>query len=302
MQINRLFEMVYLLMHRKIMTAQELATHFEVSKRTILRDIEVLTTAGIPIYTTQGKGGGIGILDNFVLNKAVLSNEEQQQILSALQGVSATGQLGAQITMSKLQSLFGQANHEWITVDFSRWNNRTEDQLKFEALKTAVIQQKAVLFDYLNLRGESTKRTVYPLQLLFKSQAWYLQAFCLLKQAYRIFRMSRMQGVQVLEDRFERSQFQIPKADFSCDPSVTWLEVVLKFAPHATHHVYDDFAPEQIERQADGSIIARGRAPNDHWFYAYILSMGSGVELLAPQSAREELARQLLAIQQKYLP
>jgi len=91
MQINRLFEIVYILMNKKQMTANELANHFEVSKRTILRDIDTLTTAGIPIYTTQGKGGGISIQDNFLLNKAFISEREQKQILCSLQSMSATG-------------------------------------------------------------------------------------------------------------------------------------------------------------------------------------------------------------------
>jgi len=119
MQINRLFEIVYLLMNKKQITANELASHFEVSRRTILRDIDTLTTAGIPIYTTQGKGGGIFIQDTFVLNKAFISEDEQKQILFSLQSMSATGLIETGRILGRLRSLFGNPSKEWIEVDFS---------------------------------------------------------------------------------------------------------------------------------------------------------------------------------------
>ena len=106
MQINRLFEIVYLLMNRKSMTANELAAHFEVSKRTILCDIDALTTASIPIYTSRGKGGGISIHDKFLLNKAVLSEDDQKQILFALQGMSATQHIETESILRRLRSIF----------------------------------------------------------------------------------------------------------------------------------------------------------------------------------------------------
>ena len=120
MQINRLFEIVYLLMDKKSITANELAAHFEVSKRTILRDIDTLTMSGIPIYTMQGKGGGISIHDKFVLNKMVISESEQQQILFALQGMSATQLIETESVLSRLKSLFEKSDSDWIEVDFSR--------------------------------------------------------------------------------------------------------------------------------------------------------------------------------------
>ena len=123
MQINRLFEIVYLLMNKKHVTAQELAAHFEVSRRTILRDIDTLTTAGIPIYTTQGKGGGIFIQDNFVLNKAFISENEQKQILFSLQSMSATELVETDQVLGRLRSFFASPNKEWIEVDFSRWGH-----------------------------------------------------------------------------------------------------------------------------------------------------------------------------------
>ncbi|MBU3110021.1 helix-turn-helix transcriptional regulator [Clostridium lacusfryxellense] len=121
MQINRLFGIIYILLDRKVVTAKELAKHFEVSSRTIYRDVDTLSSAGIPIYATQGKNGGITLLENFVLNKSVLSENEQNEILVALQSLTATGYPSIDITLSKLSSLFKKGDNNWIEVDFTNW-------------------------------------------------------------------------------------------------------------------------------------------------------------------------------------
>ena len=143
MQIHRLFEIVYILMDRKSVTAQELATHFEVSKRTILRDVETLSVAGIPIYTSRGKGGGISILDNFVLNKATINADEQVQILTSLQSLAITEQIDTNSIIAKLGTLFAKADTKWLEVDFSRWGKGKADKEKFEILKQAIIDRKS---------------------------------------------------------------------------------------------------------------------------------------------------------------
>lgn len=171
MQINRLFEIVYILLDKKNITANELAEHFEVSKRTILRDIETLTIAGIPIYTTKGKGGGISILDNFVLNKTAVSEEEQNQILIALQSLASTQHMDTDGIISRLGALFRKTDTSWIEVDFSRWGSTNPDKEKFEMIKRAVINKLPLSFSYPGSNGELTSRTVYPLKLVFKSSA-----------------------------------------------------------------------------------------------------------------------------------
>ncbi|MGB8452142.1 MAG: HTH domain-containing protein [Anaerocolumna sp.] len=145
MQVNRLFEIVYILLNKNYTTAKELAEHFEVSVRTIYRDIDILCQSGIPIYTSKGKGGGIGLLDNFVLNKSVLSKMEQEGIISALQGLNATNYPDINQVLSKLNNLFGTKQNNWIEVDFSDWGESQKEN--FNLIKTAVIQKKG----YCNL-------------------------------------------------------------------------------------------------------------------------------------------------------
>ena len=300
MQINRLFEIVYLLMNKKQVTANELATHFEVSRRTILRDIDTLTIAGIPIYTTQGKGGGISIQDSFLLNKAFVSEEEQRQILFSLQSMSATGLVETQKTLGRLRSLFNNPNKEWIDVDFSRWGHSAVDNVKFDILKNAIIGELAVSFDYLSPYGESKGREVYPLKLSFKSKSWYLQSFCLKENDYRIFKFNRISNMVALSKPFNSSDYKIPTIE-SIDepPAPEFIEIRIFISQNAKYRIYDEFAESDITANKDGSLTLRTAL--GQWIYDYILSYGTAVEVLEPQYIRDELLTRIEKIKNKYL-
>ena len=299
-QINRLFGIVYLLIDKKGVTANELAAHFEVSKRTILRDIDTLSAAGIPIYTMQGKGGGIFIHDSYVLNKAVISKDEQNQILFALQSMSVTGHIETENILGKLRSMFEKQGNDWIEIDFSRWGNSCADKIKFETLRKAIINEQAVSFNYFSSYGETVGRKVYPLKLVFKSKSWYLQAFCLLKNDYRTFKINRMRDVDIVNDIFDSKTFQIPKIEPFEHPS-PYVEIKLHFASQATYRVYDEFDERNIIKNEDGSYIVSMNLPDDHWLYEYILSFGALVEVLEPQNVREEVVRQIEKVKNIYL-
>ena len=299
MQINRLFEIVYLLMNKKRVTANELALHFEVSKRTILRDIDTLATAGIPIYTTQGKGGGIFIQDNFMLDKTFVSEDEQKQILFSLQSMSATEFIEPAQVLGRLRSFFAGSSKEWVEVDFSRWGHSATDNTKFEMLKNAIINGFAVSFDYLSAYGEFKGREVYPLKLSFKSKAWYLQSFCLADDDYRVFKFNRISNMVVLDKSFDSSDYETPKIEPPEDPSPPDLvDVRLLVAAHAKFRIYDEFAESDITANKDGSIMLRMQG---QWIYDYVLSYGTAIEILEPQHMREEFLARLEKIKTKYL-
>lgn len=237
MQINRLFEIVYILLNKKLVTAKELSEHFEVSQRTIYRDIETLSEAGIPVYANRGKGGGICLMEHFILNKSVLTKQEQNDILSALQGIQATSYERESSTLNKLSSLFQTENTDWIEVDFSSWNNQEDDRRKFTQLKTAILNRRVISFHYYNSYGQESSRVVEPLKLVFRAQAWYLYAFCLKKQSVRYFKITRMESLTVSEETFEprpydfldnRSDLQASieeqQGDVSTDPLQASLE------------------------------------------------------------------------------
>ena len=202
MQTERLFEIIYILLDRGTVTARELADRLGVSKRTILRDIETLALAKVPVCTTQGKGGGISLLDGYILDKAVLSDEEREQILLGIKTLLPTGEANGR-TLSKLGPLFSAKDIDLIEVDFSRWSNPAQDREKFDALKNAVIRRKALVFFYPDSEGVISERKAYPLKLVFQGQAWYVQAFCLLKKDYRTFKINRMIDLRALPETFD---------------------------------------------------------------------------------------------------
>lgn len=287
MQINRLFEIIYLLMDRRRMTAGELAAHFEVSKRTILRDIDTLTAAGIPLYTMQGKGGGIAIMDGFVLNKAVLTETEQNRILFALQGLSAAQNNDDAEVLSKIQSLFQKSSGAWIEVDFSRWGTTMYDRNKFDTLKNAILTRTVISFRYISSYSEETQRAVYPLKLVFKSRAWYLQGFCLGREDYRTFKINRMLDVCETEEHFPAG-YTPPPLEASNPPAST-VRMVLEFSPYVAYRVYDEFDEGCIERREDGYLYVSAAMPEDEWLYGYLRSFGKGVRVISPGHINENL-------------
>ncbi|MCI9275896.1 MAG: HTH domain-containing protein [Clostridia bacterium] len=160
---NRLFEIIYILMQKRKITAKELADRFEVSTRTIYRDIETLSRANIPIYASKGKDGGIGLLDEYVLNKTILSEEEQNQILFALQGMEEAKGQDEKDILNKLSALFNKKVNDWIKIDFSNWSDAKEE--RFEIIKSAILNKRLIQFTYYNSNGEESKRIVEPLQI-----------------------------------------------------------------------------------------------------------------------------------------
>jgi predicted DNA-binding transcriptional regulator YafY len=298
MQVNRLFEIVYILLNKNYITAKELAEHFEVSSRTIYRDVEVLCQSGIPIYTNKGKGGGIGLLDNFVLNKSLLSKGEQQEILSALQSLSATNYPDNNQVLAKLNNLFGTEQTNWIEVDFSDWSNSQKE--KFLMIKTAVLHRKVLNFDYFNRFGEKLNRTVEPVQLMFKDKNWYLKAYCRSRLDYRVFKLNRMKNIISTEESFSR---ELPKEVDKLAEKAFEANVVLirmKVDESQAYRVFDEFEENQITKKEDGSFIVDFAYAEDEWVYGYILSFGYFAEVLEPTYIREIIKHKLEKTLTKY--
>ncbi|TCL54593.1 putative DNA-binding transcriptional regulator YafY [Kineothrix alysoides] len=298
MQINRLFEIVYLLLSKERTTASELAEHFEVAKRTILRDIDILSQAGIPIYTVQGKGGGLSILENFTLNKTAISEDEQKQILLALQSISVTSEINVDDLLAKLESLFQKSSETWIDVDFSRWGKKTaNDNEKFEKLRQAIIKSQEIEIDYMDVSGKKTTRTIYPLKLIYKEKSWYLYGYCLNKNDYRLFKIKRIKHIFMNDHYFDRSIYSAPPIE---NPDITYISMILKINATSIHRAYDDFEEQDIVSNLDGSFIVNAEMPDDNSLYGYLLSYGADLEVLEPLTLRLRLAAGIQKITQKY--
>jgi predicted DNA-binding transcriptional regulator YafY len=301
MQINRLFEIVYILLDKKTITARELSEHFEVSVRTIYRDIDTLSIAGIPIYTNKGKGGGISLIEDFVLNKSVLSEKEQNEILMSLQSLNAMKFIDVGPVLKRLSTIFNKESTNWIDVDFSQWGSDDSEKEKFNIIKTAIISTKMVSFDYFSSYGEKTLRTVEPLKLVFKGQGWYLYGFCRLKGEFRIFKITRIKNLGLLNETFKR---EIP-IDIWGEGNKSYknkmVTLILKIDKRMAYRLYDEFDQENIVKNSDGSFTATTTFPDGDWIYGYVMSYGEYAEVLEPKDIREIIKRKFEEGLKKYL-
>ena len=286
MSQGRLFELLCLLLERGRMTAPQLAEHFEVSVRTIYRDIDALSAAGVPVYSTPGKGGGVSLLEGYTLHRAAFTEEEQQ--LTALRSLPGDAGQGTAETLSKLSALFRRREPDWLQVELSRWGSAGADNAKFVQLKEAILSRRVLSFTYVGASGQTTRRSVLPARLVFKSRDWYLQGFCLERAAYRTFKLTRM-----LEPEpgapFQRP-LSPPPIEAGEPPEGFCIPVRLRFSPALAYRVYDEFDEGCVTRGADGSLVVSVSFPEDPWLYGYLLSFGLGVEVLEPERLRKRLA------------
>jgi len=248
MQESRLFKIVYHLLDKGQATAPELAEKFEVSVRTIYRDIDALSGAGVPIYAEAGRNGGIHLMNDFVLDKTVLSEEEKQEILTALQSINSMNNIGNNQTLQKLSAIFNMSSENWLEVDFSRWGNNGTDNEKFELLKSAVIHQKCVKITYANSYGTISERIIKPLKMSYKSMSWYLKAYCTEKQDYRVFKLTRIIDLEMRTDSFCKSSF--PELDETLGQA--YNTIVLRFPKNISYRVYDEFDKTRVRKKENG--------------------------------------------------
>lgn len=299
MQVNnRLFEIIYILMQKKKVTAKELADKFEVSTRTIYRDIEILSRANIPVYATKGKEGGIGLLEGYVLNKCILSEEEQNQILFALQGMKKVRGKEEKNILEKLSTLFNKEINYWIKVDFSNWEKDNEQEERFDMIKTAILNKNLIKFTYYNSNGERSKRIVEPLQIWFKDKSWYLISYCRLKEDYRIFKINRIKEIEILQKHFERN---LPKEKKEEKYSLKNISLELEINKEMTYRVYDEFENREITKKEDGNFIVNVEYPENEWIYGYILSFGEYAKVLKPEHAKTIIKDKLQKTLKNYL-
>ena len=291
MKENRYFQMIYLLLDKGQMTAPELADYFEVSIRTIYRDIDILSSAGIPIYATQGKGGGIAIQDSYVLKKSLLSEQEQKQILMALQGIRVLEDEQINMLLSKLSGVFQRQQGNWLEIDFSTWTKSGAGKHNFQLLQSAIWKSRIVSFSYYSGKGEQTKRIIEPHKLVFKTSDWYLYGYCTLRKDFRFFKLTRIRDLKLQDAEFMR---ETPEHIFerSDEFEMKTVQVTLLFDAGMSHEVYEKF-DEEVSEQEDGSLLVTTILPDNELLYSYVLSCRERVEVLSPPYVRDNVRKRV---------
>jgi len=214
LKLDRLVSILVMLLRKERVQAKELAQMFEVSVRTILRDVEAINLAGIPVVTYQGANGGIGIAEGYRLDKSVLTEDEMAEIITTLRGVARTfpdsrhevlmEKFKNTLSASQLENVNSKANR--LVIDPSPWGEDGSTKAKAALIHKAIEDSKEVSFTYTDTNGEKTARIVEPYSLLLKAQKWYLYGWCQLRQDFRLFKLSRMSELAISDTNFVKRE------------------------------------------------------------------------------------------------
>lgn len=311
MKIDRLLAITVLLLNRGRLSAKELADRFEVSSKTIYRDMDTLCQAGIPIVAHQGITGGFEIMEHYMIDKYWLSAEEMSTLVTAVKGLSCAledQQMGILLEKVKAllhrveQGLGDEYRREPVVMDFQPWGQRQGLKPAVSLLKKAIQKKRRVVMEYIDNRGNAERRAIEPASLILKGNIWYVQAFCLEREDHRLFRLSRMQDITMLSETYEPRPWS-GKERLEWDSSWSSAleqETVLLFEAAARQRVADMFPPEQVTVNPDGSLRVQALYKLDEWFYGMILSFGNQVLIEQPCEAAEEVKRRARLIMQRY--
>ena len=328
--INRLISIIYILMNKGTVTANELAERFEVSVRTIYRDIDALSMAGIPVFARKGKNGGISLTEQFVLNKLLITEQEQQEILAALTGMQETGAQDTGQVLRKLGEFFKTEPIDWLAIDLSDWSGAR--QQLYEDIKRAILERRVICFDYYGQNNTMTNRIVEPTQLLFKEYTWYVKGYCRERQAFRTFKVFRMKRTQVLDETFMPRKEQAFQKELLLKKALllsgdekqhestvllneeveaqqkevlaetqmektasdsNWTHIEIQIDKREAYRIYDRFEENELEVLENGDFLVRIDCCLDDWVYGLILNFGPSATVLSPEHVRIEIQARL---------
>lgn len=300
MKIDRLIGILSILLQREKVTAPYLAEKFEVSRRTINRDIEALCRAGIPIVTRQGMDGGISIMEGYRMDRTLLTSSELQSILAGLRSldsVSGTNRYGQLMDKLCAGSSEVLSAGEYLLIDLSSWYRETLAP-KLELLRAAIEGRRTVSFDYISPKGES-RRVIEPYYLIFQWSSWYVWGWCRTRRDFRMFKLNRLDGIALNEERFQRRETAVPELSaekiFPAE-----IQAKIRFAPECRWRLIDEFGRDSFEEEPDGTLLFTfGFADRDH-LITWLLTFGDRGELLEPKALRRELAETGRALAGKY--
>jgi predicted DNA-binding transcriptional regulator YafY len=303
-KIDRLVSIIITLLDKKRINAKKLADMYEVSLRTIYRDIDTINMAGIPIRAIPGAGGGFEIMPQYKIDKNVFTADDLTAIFTGLTGVSSLMR-NAETTnaLVKIKSLFPpeQASEielkaNQISIDITPWFTDSTAETLIETLKSALTERKLLSFDYIGHFGKKTSRTVESYQLVFKANRWYLYGYCLLRNDFRLFCLSRILNINLTNETFSMRNF--PKPQLQMNDMLTDRQVKIKLRIHSSimDRLLDFCAFESfISDGAEHFIVAIPFIENDY-YYGFLLSFGNKCECLEPPHIRAEIKRRLHSI------
>ncbi len=289
MKIDRLIGILSILLQKEQITAPELASRFEVSRRTINRDIEDLCNAGIPISTVQGFGGGIRIMDGYKMDRTILTSKDMRMILAGLRSLdSVSGSEYCSQLMEKVKA--GSTNvisgSESVLIDLAAWYKDSLSQ-KIELIQSAIEGKRVISFHYYSPSGESI-REIEPYYLIFKWGSWYVWGWCILRNDFRMFKLNRLESLELtLKNVIQKD---VPLPDLSQEQVFSdEIHVKALFETTTKWKLIEEFGPHCFKEQEDGRLLFEEDYTNSEYLIAWLMSFGAKVEVLQPIEIKQAI-------------
>lgn len=310
MKIDRLASIIMILLERKKINAPELAKMFEVNLRTIYRDIETINQAGIPIITYRGPSGGIGIMEEYKIEKKLFTLSDITELLIGLKSIHST--LSSQELLNTIVKIKGlvpkdeikqvEEKINQIKIDHTPWLGNERIKLNLEKIKSAINENKFISFKYFDRLGQKSERKIEPYRLVLKNSNWYIQGYCLFREDFRIFEVSNMSSLKVLDEIFIPRNFDYDSQDiyFRTDKETITLKLLIH---ESLLDIMVEFCGnDNVTIYKSDKYIAYFPFVEDDYFYNMILRFGNKCECLEPEHVRLEIIRrieELLSIYKK---
>lgn len=290
MKIDRLIGIITILLQKERATIPQLAERFEVSCRTIQRDIDAIGQAGIPIVSRQGYGGGLSIADGYKLDKTVLTKKELQAILTGIRSIDSISKTTyGQTLIEKFAN--GKAavlaEQDMILIDLASWY---QDSLsdKIEQLKQAIFNREKVFFVYYSDKGES-ERLIEPYLILFKWAAWYVYGYCLTKNEYRLFKLNRLWKLKNTSLTYIPRNIPEGKLDFERYFQTEEIRLTALFDARAKYRLIEEYGPECFTVSEPDKLLFQRSFSNPEYLLQWLLSFGDRVRVIEPPELRAKI-------------
>ena len=291
MKTDRLIGILSILLQKEKCTAPELAEKFEVSRRTINRDIDTLCKAGIPVSTLQGAGGGIRIMEGYRMDRTLLTSRDMQMILAGLRSLdSVSGSSYYAQLMEKLQAGASDfvSGRDSMLIDLSSWYKESLAP-KITLIQDAIEERRQIAFHYFAPGGESV-RMAEPYYLIFKWSSWYVWGWCRKRKDFRMFKLNRMEELEKTEECFTTRQ--VPMPDLSTERIFPAnIRVKALFEPDAKWRLVEEFGPHCYKEQRDGHLLFEMDYTDEDSLVGWLLTFGEKARVLEPDTVREKLRK-----------
>lgn len=301
MKVDRLVSIIMILLDKKRIGAQELADMFEVSPRTIYRDIDAINLAGIPVLSTPGVGGGFEIMQQYKLDKKVFSSSELSAILTGLYGLSemmhsrelenALAKVKSFIPADKAGEITLKTGQLW--VDLTPWLENRDLRPYLEMVKTALEENRLLSFEYIDGHGNKTVRTAEPYRLVLKNGHWYWQGYCYKRKDFRLFRLSRTLKLGIQDVYFTPKECPDPQLSYADEAAAMQTKIKIRIHKSIMDRVLDNCAYEQLLPDGDAHFVVVFPFIENEYYYDMLLGFGNKCECLSPPHVRAEMKRRI---------